>query len=290
MTTAQIPAPFASTRGMIASAPDDAALVVTAEDFERLLPRPDALRPWITEIAHIPTVRPRATAFTHVPQAVTSIVLRTEASGRRDALVLGPRTRATYANPNKPAGCTRIRLAPGASQALLGLPAAVLTDRVALLSDLPGPIADLAADLLELDPEEVASFLEAELPQRLREDSTRRDHRRLVNDAVAAMDATTPVGELATSLAVSERQLRNLFTAGIGVSPKHYARITRVRQVLAAAGNTPWSHLATDSGYYDQSHMTADFRSLMGVTPDRFFKGRVPAPTPCQSITRPFES
>ncbi|WP_222932684.1 helix-turn-helix domain-containing protein [Nocardia yunnanensis] len=265
------------------------ATVVTAVDLERRLPPPAALRPWITEIAHIPMVRPAVTAFTHVPETATTIVLRRAASGQRDVLVLGPRTRATYANPNKAAGCTRIRLAPGASEALLGLPAAALTDRVARLSDLPGPAAELAAGLLVREPEEIADFLEAELPQYLRDNPIRRDHRRLLDSAVAAIGSTVPVGEVATSLAVSERQLRNLFTAGIGLSPKHYARITRVRQILAAAGNTPWSHLATDSGYYDQSHMTADFRSLMGVTPGRFFQGRVPAPTPCQSITRPFE-
>ncbi|MGW4243204.1 helix-turn-helix domain-containing protein [Nocardia sp. NPDC004722] len=287
MVVGLAPASFRAAREAGAATP---TRVVTSEDLERRLPPPAALRSWVTEITHIPTVRLESGAFTHLPRAVTSIVLRTDASGHRDALVLGPRTHASYAAPDKPAGCTRIRLAPGASQALLGVPAAALTDRVARLSDLPGPAADLAAELLELDPEDIAAFLEAELPHRLREDPTRRDHRRLLGSAMAAMDTAAPVGELAASLAVSERQLRNLFTAGVGVSPKHYARITRVRQVLAAAGNTPWSHLATDSGFYDQSHMTTDFRSLMGVTPDRFFKGRVPAPTPCQSITRPFES
>ncbi len=260
--------------------------MVTAEDFEQLLAPPEVLRPWISEIAHIPTVRPSADAFTHVPQAATTIVLRREVSGRRDALVVGPRTKATYTDPNKPAGCTRIRLVPGAARSLLGLPAAELTDRVALLSDMPGIAAEFAAALAELEPEQVAEFLEDELPQRLAEDATRRDHRRLVGSAVAAMDTVASVGELAATLAISERQLRNLFTAGVGLSPKHYARIVRLRQVLSAAGNTPWSHLASASGYYDQSHMTADFRSLMGVPPTAYFRGAVPAPTPCQSVTR----
>ncbi|MEC3914556.1 helix-turn-helix domain-containing protein [Nocardia sp. CDC160] len=262
--------------------------VVTAEDLEQLLMPSDVLRPWISEIAHIPVVRPPATAFTHVPQAATTIVVRRGVAGRRDVLVVGPRTRATYADPNKPAGCTRIRLAPGATQSLLGVPAVELTDRVALLSDMPGVAAKLAAALTELAPEDVASFLEDELPQRLSEDATRRDHRRLVGSAVAAMDTAASVGELAAALAVSERQLRNLFTAGIGVSPKHYARIVRLRQVLSAAGNTPWSHVASASGYYDQSHMTADFRSLMGVPPTAYFRGDVPAPSPCQTVTRGF--
>ncbi|APB00007.1 hypothetical protein NS506_05970 [Nocardia seriolae] len=168
------------------------ASVVTADDLEDRLDPPDSLRPWITEIAHIPTVRPAERAFTHVPQAVTTIVLRTEESGRRDALVVGPRTRASYANPSKPAGCTRIRLAPGAAQPLLGLLAADLTNRVTMLADLPGTAADLAAALTELASDDIVAFLESELPKRLSEDPTRRAHCRLLGTAVAAMDTAAP--------------------------------------------------------------------------------------------------
>lgn len=41
--------------------------------------------------------------------------------------------------------------------------------------------------------------------------------------------------------------------------------------------------LAAASGYYDQSHMTADFRALMGVPPRSYFTGRLPSTTPCRA-------
>ncbi|WP_040685753.1 helix-turn-helix domain-containing protein, partial [Nocardia vinacea] len=90
--------------------------------------------------------------------------------------------------------------------------------------------------------------------------------------------------DLATDLAVSERQLRNLFTNGIGISPKHFARIGRVRRILVDASDTEVSlaDVAAVHGYYDQSHMSADFKALMGVPPAKFFQGQVPAPTPCR--------
>lgn len=260
--------------------------VVTADGFEDSMPPPESLRPWITEVGRIATITELPTQFTHVPHAATTIVLRTEPSGRRDALVVGPRTRATYANAKQPAGCLRIRLAPGAAQPLLGVAAADLTDRVLRLADMPGAAADLVGPLTELDLDEVLPFLESALPHSLSENATRREHRLLLDSAVAAIDRSSSMHDVATTLAVSERQLRNLFAAGVGVSPKHYARITRIRQVVAAAGNTPWSDIATATGYYDQSHMGADFRALMGVTPDKFAKGRLPAPTPCQALGR----
>lgn len=258
--------------------------VPTEDLVESTVQAPESLRPWITELGHIPTVADVSAPFTHVPHTATTIVLRTETSGRRNALVLGPQTRATYSVAEKPAGCLRLRLAPGATQELLGVPAIDLADRVFRLADLPGVAADLVPELAELDPAEVLPYLERVLPQRLSDDPARRAHRRLLRSAIESLaTATTPVHTLANDLAVSERQLRNLFTAGVGVSPKHFARIGRVRTVLAQAGNTPWAQLATATGYYDQSHMTADFRTLMGVPPAKFIRGDLPAPTACSA-------
>lgn len=36
------------------------------------------------------------------------------------------------------------------------------------------------------------------------------------------------------------------------------------------------------AGYFDQSHLAAEFRDLMGVTPGAYLAGRLPA-VPCAS-------
>ncbi|WP_369392907.1 hypothetical protein AB5J72_39005 [Streptomyces sp. CG1] len=60
--------------------------------------------------------------------------------------------------------------------------------------------------------------------------------------------APAQVRGVARELAVGERQLRNLFAEGVGVSPKHYARIDRVRTlvrtVVTRAGSAGWSEPA----------------------------------------------
>ncbi|MFQ6325596.1 helix-turn-helix domain-containing protein [Nocardia sp. CWNU-33] len=265
------------------------AHTLTDELIETTVAAPESLRPWITELGHIPTVADVSLPFTHVPHVATTIVLRAEAGGHREAMVVGPHTKATYSRAEKPAGCVRLRLEPGATRQLLGVPATDLANRVFRLADFPGVAADLADELTRLTPEEVLPFLADVLPRRISEDPTQRAHRTLLRTAVAAISAAapTPVHELAADLAVSERQLRNLFTTGVGVSPKHYTRIARVRRILAHAGITPWAQLATTTGYYDQSHMTADFRTLMGVPPTSFLRGNLPAPTPCQPLYHP---
>ncbi|MGO4616610.1 helix-turn-helix domain-containing protein [Nocardia sp. 2YAB30] len=262
--------------------------VVTADLVETSEPAPESLRPWLAELSRIPTVLDLPEPLAHVPQTATTIVLRAEHAGPRDALVVGPQTKATYSQPKKPAGCVRLRLAPGAVRSLLGVPAADLTDRTVRLEDLPGLAADLATELVELAPDEVLRYLEDELPHRIVDDPAQREHRHLLATAVAAISADQPVSvpEVAARLSVSERQLRNLFASGIGVSPKHFARIDRVRKILSHAGTIPWAELAAANGYYDQSHMSADFRTLMGVPPTMFFRGRLPAPSPCKPLSK----
>ncbi|MBF6298410.1 AraC family transcriptional regulator [Nocardia amamiensis] len=260
---------------------------MTADLVESSEPAPESLRPWLAELGRIPTVVDLSEPFAHVPQTSTTIVLRAEHDGPRDAFVVGPQTKAIYSRANKPAGCVRLRLAPGAIRTLLGVPAADITDRIVRLADLPGPAAHLATELVELEPDEVVPYLEDELPRRAADTPAQRAHRRLLATAVAAIaEDPVPISELAARLSVSERQLRNLFTSGIGVSPKHFARIDRVRKVLAQARDTPWADIAVTTGYYDQSHMSADFRSLMGVPPTSFLRGEVPAATPCGAPVR----
>ncbi|MGY2029014.1 helix-turn-helix domain-containing protein [Nocardia gipuzkoensis] len=271
--------------------------VVTDDLIEVSEPAPESLRPWLAEFGRIPTVLDLSEPFAHFPQTATTIVLRAEhgdVGARRDsgdtrvALVVGPQTKASYSRASKPAGCVRLRLAPGATPALLGVSAADLTDRVLRLDDLPGPVAQLATELVELEHDEVVPYLENELPRRIPDNPAQRGHRRLLATAVATITADHPlsVAELAARLSVSERQLRNLFTSGIGVSPKHFARIDRIRRVLSQAEDMTLADIATGTGYYDQSHMTADFRSLMGVPPTSFRRGEVPAPSPCRALTR----
>jgi AraC-like DNA-binding protein len=103
----------------------------------------------------------------------------------------------------------------------------------------------------------------------------------------ARMLATTDVGTSAKRLHVSERHLRNLFVDAVGMPPKRFARIDRVRTILEQGTSRPWSELALAAGYYDHSHMTAEFRTLMGVPPTQYFSGQVSPNIRCQG---PFAS
>jgi AraC-like DNA-binding protein len=75
---------------------------------------------------------------------------------------------------------------------------------------------------------------------------------------------------LADQSALSTRQFRRHSLRLTGLSPKHLARILRLRyaqQLHHAHPNYPWTRIALDAGYFDQAHFIRDHRDLTGFTP-----------------------
>lgn len=93
----------------------------------------------------------------------------------------------------------------------------------------------------------------------------------------------TNVGDVASELGVSDRRLRYLFDAHVGVAPKFLQGILRLQGVLAdvqtAFASAPGQRnrltlasLAARHGYFDQAHMTRDFHRLVGSSPSEFLE------------------
>jgi len=82
------------------------------------------------------------------------------------------------------------------------------------------------------------------------------------------------VSELADRFTLSERSLQRMFKHQIGVSPKWVIRKCRIQEVLSRLeqGHRQWQHLIDDLDYFDQSHFSRDFKSLVGVTPACYIK------------------
>jgi AraC-like DNA-binding protein len=60
--------------------------------------------------------------------------------------------------------------------------------------------------------------------------------------------------------------------------------VLRGRADPARAGRAHLAGLAAETGFYDQSHMTAEFRALMGVPPAAYAEGRLPVARGCSSV------
>lgn len=73
---------------------------------------------------------------------------------------------------------------------------------------------------------------------------------------------------------LSRRQMERKFQEFSGFSPKDFFNIIRFKNVLTNIDRTGKSlaQIAIDTGYYDQSHFTNEFRKFSGYTPREFVK------------------
>jgi AraC-like DNA-binding protein len=254
---------------------------------ERLLPVPPALREWVSRIT-VASIDPRDSEQIMVddPDHATTLSLRIASNQETALVVVGPRTRALYHVGASGPRCVKIRIQPGRARLVLGRSVRDLVDRAVSVPGLWGGVGKRLADLLAgagSDPaseQRVLERLEDALLAHLSSLRPREVSRsELVHSAVYRR--SEQLRDSAGRLNISERHLRNLFTEAVGVSPRQFARIDRVRTVLARTGRTSLAQLAAEAGYYDQSHMTAAFRQAMGTSPAAFFAGRLPAASSC---------
>ena len=72
---------------------------------------------------------------------------------------------------------------------------------------------------------------------------------------------------------LGERQLQRRFREAVGLTPKQFARIRRMRETAAGMLRPDargWAGVAADFGYADQSHLIHEFSQLTGLTPVAF--------------------
>lgn len=270
---------------------------------ERPIAVPNALRAWSAGITFSSLDADRGPqTVIEEPDAAAALAIRSGGNGEHDLVVFGPRTRAIYTAGESGPFCVKLRIQLGRARLLLGQAISDLVDRAVPLVDVWGEdgsrlvraLAELGSDpaVLSLDPlvEPFQRVLDSRVG--LGGDADRSSGH-LIERAVRILSPASDVGteRVATAarrLNISDRQLRNIFADEVGVSPKRFAQIERVRAVLALARDDGLAAIAASMGYFDQSHMTAEFRRLMGVAPRAFFAGQLPAAAPCASaLTTP---
>jgi AraC-like DNA-binding protein len=163
------------------------------------------------------------------------------------------------------------RFRPGCAFEALGTPAEVLTDQQVPLGDV---VRDGALDVERvLDQRSDAGRLHALIAlvrRRLAGAAPPpRSLRRAVRRILLA-GGNLRIEALAAEIGFSRQHLAREFARHAGITPKTFARVTRVRAAIQraeAARDPDWSEIAYELGYYDQPHFIDDFKSVVGLTP-----------------------
>jgi AraC-like DNA-binding protein len=165
-----------------------------------------------------------------------------------------------------------VRLGVGAVPAVLGVPAGALGDHGVALDALWGAFAADTLERLAAIPRgrPRAARLARLLDERVRRAAPPPPAAREAVRRIAAAGGRIGVTRLAADLGVGERRLQQLFHAHVGLTPRALCRLARFRALLArlrAHPGRPWSEVALDAGFYDQSHLVNEVRAFTGFTP-----------------------
>jgi AraC-like DNA-binding protein len=252
-------------------------------------PRPELL-PFVSEVRMgiSPGVGIRQ-AIEHLPDGRSSILFRLTRSGAGDLSAIGPRSIARYKQADAVPLFVNVLFRPGGGSPFFRTPLFELTDRVVELERLWGEDGScLLARLGEApDGDAAANLLEATLVEQLRGGLWDRPSAALVRQAARLMagapaNAELRIDDLAARLGVSTRHFRRTCLDVVGVTPKQLARMQRLTRALdgAAKNRFSWSEIAAESGFSDQSHLIAEAKALVGMTPQAFLHRREATPTP----------
>ncbi len=192
------------------------------------------------------------------------------------AVVSGAYSAAFVIDAIQHAAMIGVHFRPGGAFAVLGVPSAEFTDAHLDLATLWGD--DAASELRErlcaaTTHRARFEYLERVLIERL--PTTRRLH----PVVLFALECFGPHGsgasvrDVARRSGFSHRRFLTIFKSEVGLPPKAFCRILRFQHVHAVAqrtGRINWAELALTCGFYDQPHLTNEFRRLSGVTPTQY--------------------
>lgn len=186
------------------------------------------------------------------------------------SLLVGPSRRAMAIRPGGRIDLIGVRFRPEALAAWLRVGGGELADEAFDLCELPAPLDRALPERLAETGGTTArlAVLGRELARSM--DRVGRDRRLTAAVDLMMGQARARPDRVADLVGLGRRQLARLFREGVGLGPGSLARLSRFQRVLRALdgdARVPLARVAARAGYFDQAHMSRDFRRFGGTTP-----------------------
>jgi AraC-like DNA-binding protein len=212
-----------------------------------------------------------------VPDGTSSIAIERREDGGFDGYLRGPLLEPLELKFEAPTTLIGVRLRPGVAFNLTGIATHALVNRRARFHEYAA-LRELASiEPVPRTASEWIGLLQRFLIGRLAGTNIHP----LIAKALAEIHAeqgNVSVAELAARCGASERNLARLMRDWLGYGAKRYAGIVRFQSTLAQmerAPDVPVAMLATDIGYFDQSHLTVEMTRFAGASPGRLISDHV---------------
>ena len=176
-----------------------------------------------------------------------------------------------------------IKFFPHSAAYFLADPVGDFNDQVADLGDILGkPVKQLHSQLLETeDTAKRITLVESFLIKRLiqgEKKSFRIDKVGHILKSMVKAPVEIKLSAIATQHGITGRYLNKLVYQHTGLTPISFNKIRRFQfsLKLIAKNDQPFTAIAYDCGYFDQSHFIKEFKSFTGLTPSAYLKNISP--------------
>jgi AraC-like DNA-binding protein len=204
-----------------------------------------------------------------VSDGSTAISIQLQEDLRTGWSLRGPLLRPSERRFESMATLVGVRLRPGVAYLLTGIRADSLVDRRIALSNVASFQQLVCHKPRPRDPVESIAVLERFLIDRLRNSAVHES----VSSAIREIErrhGCARVTDVAAQCGISSRHLHRLMRVWVGYGAKRFATIIRFQAMLHQMDQSPRSSaalLASQTGYFDQSHLTSDVARFSGATP-----------------------
>ncbi len=197
--------------------------------------------------------------------------------GRFQGLVGGLHTEAVLIQQDRTQCGLQLELDPLGARTLLGVTAAELSGHVVGLGEfglgeLPERLAALPSWAERFD------LLDDVLAARAVEPRSPAPELGWAWRRLRGADGRVRVAELAGEVGWSRRHFGERFRAEVGLAPKQAARVLRFERAgqLLRGGCLDLARVAAEAGFYDQAHLSNEWRALAGCTPRTWIAEELP--------------
>jgi AraC-like DNA-binding protein len=198
-----------------------------------------------------------------------------------NALLFGGNSQPLGVRVKGPFQIAGFAVRPSAWRALFSQPASNFVNDVVPLSDAWGDVADkLVSDIgrARTDAAMVKAMERAVRAQLQKVKKPKVDPKIALFEAIARVDCTTKVEDIANTLQLSVRQFERRCHAVWGLSPKAILRRSRFLDMTESMRgmSAPGEEILATLKYFDQSHLNREFWHFAGMTPGKFAKATTP--------------
>jgi AraC-like DNA-binding protein len=208
-----------------------------------------------------------------VPDGVTSLSVAVSAAGGSPLLCAGPTRVAHSVQVAGGVAYAGVRLRAAAGAAMLGVGGSALRGHIGPWTagdNRLGGLREALAELAGTGSTQAADAILVRLARELDVDEAVARAAQLLIDS----GGRARIAEAADAAGLSERQLRRRFFDVVGLTPKEFAGVRRLREacIRAVAEHETWASAAAGADYADQAHLSREVRGAFDQTPRRVAK------------------